>query len=340
MCMKKADAEIINPDIYFSEAYAKLYEEVEGGKSEQFDFCNENGVVRNVYIKRPVPWRLGDEAFYDAVTPYGYGGPIILQSSDREALIRDYWQAWTQHCREERIVCEFVRFHPMLRNDRDFGRLYNASFNRRTVAIHLDEDFEMTQFKSVCRTAIRKAEKLGVTCSIDEKCDTLETFREIYYKTMAKDSAAGFYFFSKAYFEGLHSYLGERMTLVNAHLEGKIIASILLMRSEDFAHYHLAATDPEFYQYRANNLIIKAACEYALSKGCKLLHLGGGLSSAEEGDQLFRFKRNFARNDENLHEFWLGKAIYDRESYERLVEMRRAEGNFEEGTSFFPEYRS
>ena len=331
--------EFVLPDIYFDEKYCKLYEEVERGASNCFKYSDENGSVCNNFMKRPVPWLIDGEQYFDIVTPYVYGGPIVLEANDREALIENYWNAWNEYCEKEKIVCEFVRFHPLLKNQMDFQEVYGAQLNRHTLAIDLSDDFFMTQFTAKCRNTIRKSEKLGVVCEIDENCDSIETFCEIYYKTMQKDNADDFYFFSMNYFNEMKAAFKGQMFLVNAKLEEKTIASSLFLVSEDYMHYHLSATDPEYYSFAANNFVLKVAGDYGKENGKKWLHLGGGLSSSEE-DSLFKFKRSFAREDRNLQEFWLGRAIYNQVVYEKLIQKRREEGCLDEETGFFPKYRA
>ncbi|MCR5303828.1 MAG: hypothetical protein K6E33_04635, partial [Lachnospiraceae bacterium] len=63
-------------DIYFRKEYGCLYEEAEGGVCETFDFDDPLGHVRHMFIKRQIKAAPG---FYDLVTPYGYGGPLITQ---------------------------------------------------------------------------------------------------------------------------------------------------------------------------------------------------------------------------------------------------------------------
>jgi len=326
------------PDVYFDFEYCKLYEEIEHGTCEKFEYSDENGKVVNVFIKRPIPWLVSEKQYYDIITPYGYGGPVITKADDKDVLIRKYWEAWEAYCKEHGIVCEFVRFHPLLKNYIDFQELYNAQMNRNTLAIELTDDFFMTQFTAKCRNTIRRAEKLGVICEVDEQCESIETFCQLYYKTMEKDNADDYYFFSMEYFEKIREALKGRIFLVNAKLEDKTIAGALFMVSDNYLHYHLSATDPEYYSYSANNLILKVAADIGNKMGRQWLHLGGGVSSSEE-DSLFRFKRTFAREERNLHEFWLGRAIYNQEVYDSLVNIRYEQGEMDEESTFFPRYR-
>ena len=68
-------------DIYFEENYGKLYEKMEGGKQEIFTFSCEYGKVRHQFIKRTI-----NGEWFDLITPYGYGGPVIVETTNKEAL--------------------------------------------------------------------------------------------------------------------------------------------------------------------------------------------------------------------------------------------------------------
>lgn len=101
-------------------------------------------------------------------------------------------------------------------------------------------------------------------------------------------------------------------------------------------HYHLSATDPDFYRFAANNAILNFAAEYANKNGIKWLHLGGGLTGNAD-DRLFKFKHSFGRKDENLKDFYIGKIIFNKEVYELFCEKAKENNTFNEG--FFPQYR-
>lgn len=324
-------------DIYFEPNYCKLNEAVENGTAETFYYECEYGKAQNSFIKREIPHLINGTQYYDAITPYGYGGPIIIESSCRSKLIEAYSEAYVNFCAENRIVDEFVRFHPLAENVRDFEKLYNAEFNRYTAAIDLqDSDFYMVQFTSECRNRIKNSRKRGVSVEIDEDCKHLDDFIRLYYMTMDKNNASDYYYFDREYFNKLLDVNNCRVMLVNAYYEGEIIASVLYMISAGFMHYHLSANNPEHYKLAANNLIVYASCEYGRAHGLKWLHLGGGLSSSAD-DNLFRFKRGFARTDRNLKEFYIGKAVFLPSIYDRLCESAGADWRNEDG--FFPAYR-
>lgn len=324
-------------DIYFKTEYGKLNESIEHGKAETFSFECEHGKVQSVYIKREVPYLIDGVQYYDAITPYGYGGPVITACTDREKLLKAYAKAYCEHCEKEKIVSEFVRFHPLAENALDFDELYETTFNRHTLAVDLsDENYSAVQFTPDCRNMIRKAAKKGVTTEVDTECAHLDDFINMYYATMDKNSASDYYYFGREYFEQLKSLKGCKLVLINGYVEGEIISSAMFMSSDEYIHYHLSATNPAFYSYAANNSILAAAIEYGREQGLKWLHLGGGLSSSEK-DNLFRFKRSFGRTENNLKDFYLGKAVFMPEVYNKLCELAKANGV--ENEEFFPGYR-
>ena len=90
----------MNKDLYFDENYGKLYENTENGKAEIFKYEDENGVVSNQFIKRNIPMI---QDYYDIVTPYGYGGPIIEESKNKEILLQNYNEAFKRYCEKNNI---------------------------------------------------------------------------------------------------------------------------------------------------------------------------------------------------------------------------------------------
>lgn len=324
-------------DVYFLPEYGKLNEHIEGGKSQTFDFVCEHGHIRNVLIKRTIPFLLNGEQYFDAITPYGYGGPVVLNATNREALLSAYRDTYRTYCQKERIVDEFVRFHPLANNALDFRDLYETSFNRHTIAIDLtDEEYAKTQFTPDCRNMIRKSVKKGVEVEIDEACYRMSQFIPLYFSTMDKNHASSYYYFQPNYFEQLRHISGIKLILINALLNDILIGSAMFILSGENMHYHLSSTDPRYYSYASNNAILATAINYGRMNGKHWLHLGGGIST-DEKDSLFRFKRSFGRKDKNLKDFYTGKAIFLSEEYNQLCDLSKKNGVTP--GSFFPAYR-
>ena len=96
-------------DFYFDENYGKLYEKADNGTAVVFVHENSYGKVMHQFIKRRIPAELfaKDEEFYDIVTPYGYGGPLIVTVKDgcKEKLIQSFREEFSGYCAEHRSAC-------------------------------------------------------------------------------------------------------------------------------------------------------------------------------------------------------------------------------------------
>lgn len=302
-------------DVYFTPEYYSLYQNYGDGEARCFIFERDKERVLYPFLINPIK-SLGyelEKEYFDIQGAYGYNG--IITSSEDPVLIAAFWEAFDAYCRENDIVAEFTRFHPLLNNQRLASPKMKSFFSRHTVALDLtDDDIWMHQISSKNRNMIRKAEKEGVTIV---ESDDYETFRRLYDGTMTDLHAEDFYFFPKSYYdEYKQTFKGESM-LCLAMLDGKAIAGSMFMFSDDYAHYHLSARDREYSRYAANNLILWFAIQKAKERGCKWFHFGGG-TTGNEDDSLLKFKKEFSKT---LCEFWIGKRIYNQAVYNQIVEQ-------------------
>ena len=216
-------------DIYFETDYGRLYEKSEGGTCEVFSHHSPIGNIRHMFIKRKVPIRIDDTTYYDLITPYEYGGPVILDCGvgEKEELVKEFEIAFGHYCRENNIVSEFVRFHPLVENAMDFHGCYQVAHSRNTVGTNLRdyEDPFMDEFSKSARRSIRRALRAGVDFRVIEGPDDLGDFKEIYYSTMDRNKAPDFYYFGDDYFKACLQLFRKNIVLVEANYQGKTIAS-------------------------------------------------------------------------------------------------------------------
>lgn len=326
----------IMPDIYFLPEWGEFFETKEpDGKVHFFDVKHEGGHVFYQFIVRPVPVQMDGPTYYDAITPYGFSGPIILSGDPekKQQLVAHFDQEFRKYCAEHRIVTEYVRFNPWLKNRQDFEQLYEFRDNGHTLYIDLTgEDFFMEQFASVTRRQVRKAWKNNVEIEIDYTGESVAEFHRLYMLTAEKNKIAPYYLFSEESLRRSFDRFEGKQFLISAKHEGRYISSSLMLHHGDYLHYHLAANDPAFYSLAGNSLVIYEACKWAVEQGKKELHLGG----AGSDENLYRFKRNFT-NTEPL-QLLMGKRILNQQAYDQLVEAKRQV----EGIQFpgyFPLYR-
>lgn len=323
-------------DIYFEPNYGKLYEKIENGKVKIFRYEDENGVISNQFIMREIPIEVDEKTYYDITTPYGYGGPIIekcVKGKEKE-LVKKYYEKFYEYCTKNKIVSEFVRFHPILNNAKDFKEVYNAKCIRKTLGTNL-KDFEdpvISEFGKGCRKNIRQALRNGISYKITEKPTNLKTFEKIYYSTMDRNNATDYYYFQDEYFKNILKYFSDNIILVEAIFKEKTIASGLYFIYNKTIHIHLSGTLNEYLYLSPAYILRYAVTLWGKENGYELIHHGGGRSNLED-DNLFKFKKQFAKNTE--FDFYVGKKIWNYEIFEKLCNKKNV--NVDE--EFFPAYR-
>ena len=325
-------------DIYFDRNFPRLYEKIEHGVTEDYQFRCKYGAICYNFIKRPIQQLIDGILYYDLITPYGYGGPVIIEvecEESKQQLVNAFGDAFREYCRENRIVTEFVRFHPFLCNAYDFYSIYDIEHVRNTVGTDLEHypDFLNYEFSYSCRNNIKQAMHMGVSVEVVEKPKSLEEFKAVYYSTMDRNNAAEFYYFKDDYFDKCLEYYKSHILLVKAIFQEQVIAAGFYFTWNKTVHIHLSGTLSEFLSLSPAYMLRFGVTQWALEKGYKLIHHGGGRSNASN-DSLYLFKKQFGVNTE--FPFYIGKKIWDEKVYASLC--RKIDGT--QVGDFFPIYRS
>ncbi len=328
-------------DIYFDKDFPRLYEDVEGGQAKSFIFSCEYGCVSHNFIQRQIPNTLCDATYYDLITAYGYGGPIIEKvvankysyEESKKKLIASFDEEFSRYCKDNNIVSEFIRFHPWANNAIDFQGIYDIEKIRNTIATDLENypDFFNEEYSKGCRKNIRQAINKGVKIEIIEKPDSLESFKNIYFSTMQRNGAADYYYFDDKYFDECINLYRDNILLVNAIYEDKIIAAGFYFVWNKVVHIHLSGTLSEYLFLSPAYVLRYFVTVWANQNGYKLIHHGGGRTNDAE-DNLYKFKKQFGKHTE--FPFYIGKKIWNQEVYDKLSKGKAFD------TSFFPAYRS
>lgn len=148
-------------DIYYTRKYYKMYELSGDGKGKLFVYYNNSGdmALYPFMLKEIQGYDIGNK-YYDIETAYGYGGPV-LNCVDK-SFIKDFEDSFIKYCKANNIVAEFVRFHPLIKNQNVFCKDIEVLHNRITVQLDLTKslsDIWNEDIKSKNRNMIRKAKK-------------------------------------------------------------------------------------------------------------------------------------------------------------------------------------
>jgi len=324
-------------DIYFDPNYGKLYEKAENGKAVCWSYDGPEGYVSHQFIQREIPITISGGPWFDIVTPYGYGGPVVesvTEGYSRDELVHAFQQEFSAYCATNRIVSEFVRFHPLVNNAKDFAGIYRGECIRHTLGTNLKDydDPVGVEFSKGCRKNIRQAIRKGVSWRVTPHPEQIDVFKEIYYSTMERNGASDYYYFDDEYFEHCLAWFRDNLLFVEAIFEGKTIAAGLYFVFDKIIHIHLSGTRSEYLHLSPAYILRYAVAMWGKENGYYVIHHGGGRSNARD-ESLFLFKKQFAQNTE--FEFWVGRKIWNTDIYGILCEACGADRN----SPFFPAYR-
>jgi hypothetical protein len=246
--------------------------------------------------------------FSDIQSPYGYGGPIA--SSENVEFLAGAWEAYSDWCRQNSILVEFIRFHPLLENWRYHGG--EVIDDRQTVWVDLGVGDLLMTYSIRVRTAVRKAIKEGLRVEWVDANRFTEIFPEMYRTTMAQINADDFYVFNDDYFERLLRW--DMVHLAVCFKENEALGGAIFFAGKVHMEYHLSASTPVGKQLAATNLILHEAALLGQRLGCRFLHLGGGTDSREDNPLQF-FKAGFSSH---RGMFKIGKQVHQHEAYAAL----------------------
>ena len=339
-------------DVYYRPGYASASEAAGHGKAIALILTTRHIQVLIPLLVRSLsdlPFAAGEPGF-DATTPYGYGGLLVLSEMGQpaEAELRVLLDALQQWCRREAIVSCLIRLHPLLDQDQLLGlSLWQEEANLLhyrgpTVAVQLTnwdcEGRRIAGLRRDRRVALKRARRcLCVSWSGSDipLAEALALFREIYEQRMVQLNASSYYHFPLDYYVSLAEGLGNNLAVALAWSDRKLVGASLFFADRQFAHYHLSGSNDEGRQLGAATLLINAGAEWARERSCRFLHLGGGNLSC---DSLFDYKRSFGGRIYHYHTL---DVIADEAQYRNLVERRV---NFESlpqpRQEFFPQYRA
>ena len=320
-------------DVYYLSGYVKAFH-IHGDGDPYLLYFEDNGLrAMYVYMRRQTAL----PGVYDSVTPYGYGG-VLFEGEATEENRKAFWNAYIVKMKEECIVDNFVRYHPVLANAVPMKQISTVIDLGKTIAFDLvSPEVIWENIISKNRNMIRKAEKNGIVIRHNKDLELFKEFRRIYNATMDKDNAEEYYYFGDAFYKSIHEDLHDNYEMFYAVLNGEIIAMSIMLFGNKQMHYHLSGSMIEYRNLAPSNLLLYQAALWGCEHGFKTFHLGGGVGSGE--DNLYKFKAAFNRNSD--YQFSIGKEIFDQEKYDELVKIRKeSDASFDVSSHYFPLYRA
>lgn len=311
-------------DAYLLRGYAEAACALDQGRAVLLHLGAERGDVVFAAIVREVP---GAPGWHDVTTPYGYGGPVAVGAEPPVPAFHAAYEAW---CRERRVVTTFVRFHPLFDNHELAWPQMRLERLADTATWPLAPGSDpLAEAHSMHRRGARKAERAGVEVTVAQGAADVGEFVSLYEDAMRRRGAEAFYLFPSSYWDALVANLGDRLVRFEARVDGTLVASLLLLATSPWLHYHLGATTEAGFAVGASKLLFVEAARWGAERGFSELHLGSGVGGRR--DSLWMFKQRFSPHPGRP--FWIGKLVHDAATYRRLSGSTRVDG-------FFPAYRA
>lgn len=292
-------------------------------------------------LLRPIgvePWARPGEARFDAISPYGFGGPFTWGSGSRDAAA--FWRGFEEFCREQGVVSTFVRlslFPEQLVEMRDPVEVRAANVVR---SLEAGTEAIWNEYKHTVRSNIRLAREAGLKVEADPSGARLDDFYAVYLQTMERCDAHEWYRFPRSFFEQIIERLPGQFVFFHTLSQGKVVSTELVLHSREIAYSFLGGSLAEAFPLRPNDLLRHEIIEWAAKGGLKSYVLGGGY---RPGDGVWRHKIIFAPKGEVP--FNVACLVHDAAACQQL-EADRAAYEARKGKAwtprpdFFPSYRS
>ncbi|WP_033543087.1 GNAT family N-acetyltransferase [Planococcus sp. CAU13] len=262
-------------DIFYSREYILSALKLDPGEALLFYYLDDTGEGEVVYpfIKR----RLMAENLLtsDITTPFGYGGPVFKVKGDGGRLAAGFLTAFSVFCRTEKIIAEYIRFHPLLHNAeflKDKLKLIPVS---DTVTLLLNHSRNGKKLVTpIDRKPKYAVKKLG---TVKHMFDFLVLYYSSFRKDEEKDS---YYFFTNDYFEALVSSLGPDLHLFGAYKEEELLAACYVLAKGDVIYHHLSGKLMHEDAVEAEAELQEAIAEWGADNNFRSFHLAGSQPAA------------------------------------------------------------
>jgi len=318
-------------DIYHVPELVVLESALTGDEPAAFWYAEGDRVFLLPLSIRSVP----DSPYRDAISPYGYPGPI----SNADPADTGFWQragaALVDTMRANGVVTVFVRLNPLipvaLAALRDTGTVV---FHGETVSVDLTLSPEemWRETRSDHRNHINRARRAEVRVVWDD-WDRLDEWVAVYHANMRRLGADDSYFVPAPHFRELRAALGDRMHLAVAVHDGEVVGGNTFFEYRGYVQAYLASTRRE-NSHHADKLLYDEVRKWTAARGNRIFHVGGGVGGAK--DNLFAYKIGFASG---RHDFHTWRVVADPAAYGELLHRKELTPDPTHLTGRFPAYR-
>jgi len=320
-------------EVFAHPAYVALFED-EKTRAHAFLWQGRQGSVLYPFLLRDLQgepfWMPEIGQAYDMVSPYGYGGPLLVEGQPTPELYRQFYEALQQWALQNKVVTEFVRFSLFDQAHLAYYGQVQHHNDNIVVDLGLSPEALWKGFRHKVRKNIHTATRAGITIVQDPAGERLSQFIEVYYHTLERRKAARHYFKPISFFKKIIATLPRKIMFFHALSGENLVASELVLLSDQRIYSFLGGTFSHSFHQRPGDLLKYHIMQWAREQGYKQFVIGGG---HRPHDGIFAFKQAFAPG--GIYPFFTGKMTFNQMVYEQMIQQA---GNH--GGDFFPEYRA
>ena len=228
----------------------------------------------------------------DAVSPYGYAGPLYWGAPAPELLAVMHRRV-LEELRRANVVSLFLRLHPFLATEAPVLEALAGLGEVRTLGpvVYLDlggPDGGWRGINAGNRRAIRRGLRAGCSVAID-RWETMDQVMAAYAETMERHEAPASYLFPGDFFRLLRQGAGPHLHLATCFdPRGEVTGGVFFSEVAGLVQYFLTGSFTRFAHLSPSKLLVNALRIWGVERGCHTLNLGGGVGARQ--DNLFTFK--------------------------------------------------
>ncbi|PIO08344.1 hypothetical protein COU59_01825 [Candidatus Pacearchaeota archaeon CG10_big_fil_rev_8_21_14_0_10_34_12] len=178
---------------------------------------------------------------------------------------------------------------------------FKKEYKKNQCILKIKNEEEMwNDFSRITRKGVKKAQKSGLELREINTNEELKSFYKLYFKNM-KDFGTPQH--SHDFFRNLMDLMKGKFKGLNCYKEGKLIGSLIILYSKDYAYAAYNVSEKDFLIYQPNDLIHWELIKWCAKKRIKYFDFGQCNANSEEGTHdagIFKFKKKW------------GGEIYDR----------------------------
>lgn len=292
----------------------------------------DGGLVAMVpIIMRPILLSTGQprDLLFDAVSPYGRGGPFAAPGADITQIISSLKGGTFAR----RLVATYLRGPwGFLKQSQRMAELVQRG-NVVVRDLRIADDRLLAEYKHKVRKNINRARGHGLRVERDLHGSRLDAFVSIYRETMQRVGADPWYQFGDTFFEKAAKMLRDGLLSLFHVLDNDAVVSSELVATAggSRAYSFLGGTSEAGMHRRANDLLKHEMFRNLRDRSFDEFWLGGG---KEPEDGIYRYKLSFA--PEGAVPSWGSCLIHDDRAYAALLSFVGVDRQGD----FFPAYRS